>query len=129
MESGNAPVNIGQKTGLLPMLPMLLPLPWSVGNTHPPYFQHNIMSERGPKNGGEECHADLSQPAAQDPTLFGIDCFICSSHLHDKSRSTLTNEARRHLFVRHAIVVTGLELERWFGGKKIIITKDTIFVR
>ncbi len=112
MESGNA---YKKKVGLLPPLPLL---PVSVSDHQPSLFQYDVTSERGTGNGGEE-YNQLSEQAAQERIVFGIKCFLCELHLEVESEGMLAEEARRHFFVQHAIVVTWLVLGRLLDGDTI----------
>ncbi|TET35713.1 hypothetical protein E3J61_01675 [Candidatus Dependentiae bacterium] len=111
MDAGKKLVN-GRQAGLLSFLPLLM-----VRGGHQ---ANRATVENGPEAG-------LCQLLAQERTVFGFDCSLCKSHLSAESQVMLANEARRHLFIRHRIVATGLELQGWLEGEKLP-KEDTIFV-
>ena len=113
MNAGKKLVNGRQKADLFPSLPLLM----MNSGGHQAY---RATVENGPEAG-------LCQLLAQERTVFGFDCSLCKSHLSAESQVMLANEARRHLFIRHRIVATGLELQGWLEGKELP-QGDTIFV-
>ncbi len=111
MDAGKKLVKGRQKADLLSSLPLLM---------------MNVSGHQAHK-ATVEMELGAEQLLAQERTVFGFDCSLCKSHLSAESQVILANEARRHLFIRHRIVATGLELQGWLEGEKLP-KEDTIFV-
>jgi hypothetical protein len=99
-------------------LPLILPLGWQ-GGRHPwSSSQHSSAVFQ---------NSDPAQQITQERTIFGFKCPKCPLPIKTYSEVDLRNEVRRHFFVSHAMVVTGIELQKALEGKNFV-TEDTIFV-
>ena len=72
---------------------------------------------RGGDEKGSEAFIVPSNQEGQRVTPVGIYCTDCKSHIRVVNKEELTEEARRHLFVVHSMLATGIEIALWIDGE------------